>query len=184
MKRILLSILIISVFFILPKKSYEVKNYGMRLEYYVEQVCKKYNLDERLVWAIIYTENTTYPFRHRYEKDLQYGVNGKWYRDAIGLSVYKYYWEAYCSYGAMHVLYGIAYGFGYKDHPFGLQDHKQSLEYGCRYLKGLMGVYTNLKDVVSAYNQGRPKKYWNGVYWNQKHVNRFIKNYRELGGKI
>lgn len=176
-------ILLAGIMIMIPIRAYEEKIYHIALEYYVELYAKKYDIEERVVWAVIWTENPGRLFRHRYERHLQFGPE-TWYRDAIKGSPYVEYWEAYASYGAMHILYGVAYSYGFRGHPFTLQQDKYSIDYGCRHLKAMINTHKKLLDAISSYNQGGPWKRKNGKYKNQAHVDKFTKNYEKLGGKL
>jgi hypothetical protein len=49
------------------------------------------------------------------------------------------------------------------------------LEYGVRFFKHLLDKYNGVvADAVSAYNQGSPRHDENGIYFNQKHVDKVL----------
>ncbi len=146
---------------------------------------KKNNLDERLVKAITQTEiinKHLYKYQKlhiAYESHLR---KSAWYTNAIKNSPYKGQKIAYCSYGKMQVLYGVAYSMGFRGHPYELNNDKVCFYYGCLLLRDFKKKYRRRTDFISAYNQGRPRRLSNGKYRNQRYVDTVFREYKKLCG--
>jgi hypothetical protein len=156
-------------------------SWQVEIEVFIRKYQEFFPIGRKLIWSIIKAESPYYPFQPRYEKHLK---NAQWYLDALEDSPYKHEDSAYCSYGAMHVLYGVAYSMGYRGKPEDLMRSEHNLYYGMGYLYGLGKVYSNMLDIISSYNQGRPRKNWRYVYCNQNYVNKVCDEYIKLGGEI
>jgi len=105
------------------------------------------------------------------------------------------------SYGMLQLLYQTARIYGFNKKPEELLDPYLSLKYGALHIKHLSKKYTDLEDVIAAYNMGyprpatkttkfimriygKPKKNWK--YANQPYVDRiaaFIAFYQAIENK-
>ncbi len=136
------------------------------------------DIEKPLVMAIIKQESNFYPFAIRYEPQLK---RATWYKRLLKEKDNDLY---YCSFGLMQILFGIAVSFGFKKDPFSLFYPEINIYYGTKYLKNLMQRYKNIKDVISAYNQGSNKKDRYGNYKNQEYVDKVYRYYKMFGGKL
>lgn len=156
-----------------------------KLEAAIEKYTKLYKIDIILVRAIIDQESNGKPLAIRVENHLK---KAKWYKRLIP-EKYRNENFAYCSMGYMQVLYGIARSYGFKGSPHDLLTEDNSIRYGVRHLKELYKRYSNTEDVISAYNQGVPRKHPRkhklaGKYRNQSYVTSVLKKMEKLTAAI
>lgn len=149
----------------------------------INRASQEYQVEKALIRAIIKQESKFRPYSVAYESHLP---KAEWYLRNIP-EIYKENKLSYCSFGLMQVLFGTATWLGYQGTPEGLQSIEENIKYGCKYLRWLIAKYYNLHDVISAYNQGSPKKdvVYGGPdrYCNHAYVDAVYQNYLEYGGK-
>ena len=143
-----------------------------KIDFYINKYSKKYQLEPAFVKAFCRQESRLKPYCIRYEKHLHTN------KSYCGLMTEKEKRDklSYCSLGLMQILFGTAKERGFKGTPEDLLKIENSLEYGIRHLKWLIRRFWELKDVISAYNQGSPRKK-NGKYCNQSYVDNVLKYY-------
>ena len=147
----------------------------------IKKWSKYYKVEEALVRAVCEQESQYVPFALRYESHLK---RAKWYLATIP-DRYKDDKYAYCSMGYMQVLFGTARSYGFKGTPHDLLSADNSIRYGVRHLAQLIKSYYNIERVISAYNQGTPKKSKaTGKFHNQSYVNSVLKYYKRFGGRV
>lgn len=187
MKKIL-AIITICLFVFCNKQSKEYKRVITEKEVQREQIefciqgqSDNFNLEYALIKAIIKHETigTFNPNLTRFEKHLK---KEAWYTNHLS-TLEKQTRESFCSVGLMQVLFGVAKHLGYKDKPDGLKDINENIYWGSKHLRNLSRKYSNIKDVISAYNQGKPKKTRSGKYRNQGYVDSVYRYYRQYGGE-
>ena len=150
------------------------------IDYYINKYSTELKVEKALILAISKIESQRYPFAFRFEPQLK---KAKWYNKVLTEEERTNNYS-YCSYGIMQVLFGIAKTLGYQDNPISLHLPQNSILYGTKLLKKLMKRYKNIKDVISAYNQGSNKKDKKGRYYNQYYVTKVYLNYKLNGGKL
>lgn len=154
-------------------------------DYYVEYFSQKYStrkikIEKALVRAIIAQECDNKPYSMRPEAHMM--MNPSYLRH-----IPKRYMPdkmAYCSLGAMQVMYGTARWLGFRKEPEKLILQRYSIQYGIKYLQYLIKKYWSIEKVISSYNQGSPRKDTDGRFYNQKYVNEVLRYYQKCGGKI
>ena len=155
-----------------------------KMEEAINRYSENYRIEKALVKAICRQESQMYPYAVRYEPQLR---RAKWYLATIP-EEYKTNKMAYCSMGAMQVLYGIAKINGYKGDPEGLFIIDNAINYGCKHLSNIIDARYYWADVVSTYNQGSPRRYTTGKnkgkFKNQDYVDSVYKYYRLYGGVV
>ena len=154
-----------------------------RLKDCVNKWAFQYDLDPVLVIAIIDVET----------------CHGKWHERNDSYRLHKQRWaidtvkkykcdvrdqKIWYSIGWMQVLYLTAIQEGYKGIPEGLHDADTNLKYGCQYLSDKRNVYLNNWHAVSAYNAGRVRFDWRGMYQNQDYVTAVKSEYFRMGGGL
>lgn len=149
------------------------------VELYSKKFAEEYKVELALVKAIIRQESNNDTNAMRYEKHLRKQI---WYTKLLTADE-KTNTYSYFSMGCMQVLFGIAKSEGFKGKPYELLEPKLSIAYGVLHLKTLIHRYYYLDQVISAYNQGTPKKDDKGKFCNQYYVDRVLKYYKEYGGK-
>ncbi len=147
----------------------------------IEVYSKEYNIEEALIRAIIKQESDGYIFAYRIDYNIL--CDKSWYNKILN-PYEKLTKEHYASYGLMQVLYGVAKNQGFEGNAFDLFHPQNNIMYGCILLKELMKKYSNIKDVISAYNQGSAKKNEKGKYLNQDYVDNVYKWYKQYGGRM
>jgi len=143
-----------------------------------------YDIDEKLIRAIIQVESSWNPWAIRVER-------GFWKRYLDGIKRVFFVtpkdddrWLDYpdftsCSYGLMQLMLTTAMEQGFRfTYPTELLDPATNIKWGCALLKKLYRRYGDWNDAISAYNQGNNRKNLDGTYVNQKYVNKVLKYYR------
>lgn len=158
---------------------------------------KKYRLDPYFVAAVIQTESTGNIYCIRAEAKKLMTDSGS----TLFLSLWKWYYEAdnfadllqpYCSrptewvgqmmaWGPMQVQGTVAREHGFKGWFPELCSWDLGIEYGCNHLRKKADKYGDNPDMLYAcYNGGSPQFTKTGSFLNQKNVDNFMRNYREL----
>lgn len=152
-----------------------------QIEFCIQGQADNFNLEYALIKAIIWHETigSFNPELTRFEKHLK---KEAWYTNHLS-ALEKQTRESFCSVGLMQVLFGVAKHLGYKNKPDGLKDINENIYWGSKHLRNLSRKYSNIKDIISAYNQGKPKKFKRtGKYRNQGYVDSVYSKYKKYGG--
>ena len=141
------------------------------VDHYVHYYAKEYDVEEALIRAVIKQESNGIFNVLRFECHLEKaGWYVRWLSDEESKDPF-----AFCSMGLMQVMFGVAKSYGYKGEPLGLLHPCQAIAYGTLHLSKLMKRF-NLKDAISAYNQGGPYRHESGSkkgeYKNQDYVDK------------
>lgn len=84
------------------------------------------------------------------------------------------------SYGLMQVMGATLRRLNFSE-PFAKAfDPTTNLHYGATLLTQLKRQYSDMNDVIAAYNAGKPRKNAEGFYLNQAYVDKVLKLYNEL----
>lgn len=146
----------------------------------IRKYCKLYRVEPALILAIIQQESRHNTFAIRYERKLK---RTKWYNNLLTKTEKKDRYS-YCSMGAGQILFGIAKSHGYKGKPFDLLS-PTNIKYVIYHVRQLIRQYYYIEDVVSAYNQGSPRKDKHGLYKNQtNYVNPVLRYYKKYNGNV
>jgi soluble lytic murein transglycosylase-like protein len=161
-----------------------------KIDYWVNFYCKKFEtrnikIEPALIKAIIKQESQGKPYCMRLEKHKYYDTN---YLNHIPLRHRKNKYS-YCSMGIMQVMYGTARWQGFRKSPEDLMLLKYSIKFGVKYVRYLIKRFWSLENVISAYNQGSPRKKdttkYGEILENQfSYVNHVLRYYKKYGGKI
>jgi len=150
----------------------------------IELAAQRHNLPAALIAAIIQVESSGNTFAIRYEsgflltyvkKDVQrFGAS----QDTERIS-------RATSWGLMQIMGQVARELGFED-PFlsSLCEPVNGIEYGCRLLAKLRDKHFGKfgwEGVISAYNQGSPRKDDSGEYVNQGYVMKVMKHLKPSG---
>ena len=144
-------------------------------------------IEKALIYGIIKQESCFGQFTIRYEPGLR---TQDWYIKCLKPEE-KGYSYSYCSAGPMQVLLGIARSQGYTGSFEDLMKVSTNIQQGVKLLETLSARYRNIKDVISAYNQGnngfvdldKDKIHDPGEpYYNEKYVTNVYNEYKRLGG--
>jgi soluble lytic murein transglycosylase-like protein len=142
-----------------------------------------FDIDAKLITAIIKTESSFNPYAIRPER-------GFWKRYWIGIKALFYRtlekdekWLDYpdlvsSSYGLMQLMLTTAMELGFRfTYPTELLNPVINIKFGCKLLRKFYDRYGSWDDAISSYNQGNNKKNLDGTYKNQDYVNKVKQNY-------
>ena len=143
----------------------------------IETAAKKYSLPVGLVHAIVQTESSGNPWATRFEPGFKtlYLDNRSW--KVYGpVSMDTEIVSRATSWGLMQIMGQVARERGCEMAFLSeLCRPEAGLEYGCRQLNFLTARYYDGKDwnpVISAYNQGSPRRAKDGTFLNQGYVDK------------
>lgn len=146
----------------------------------IANVSKVYNLDPKLVASIVMVESSGEPCATRYEPHFKYLLTPKLFSTQLRITEETEIQQQKMSFGLMQVMGSVARELGHEGHLVELCEPTVGLNYGCKQLKRLFDRYGKLGDVVSAYNQGSPRKTLSGEYRNQSYVDKVLDKYTAL----
>jgi len=132
------------------------------------------------VAAIVIVESNGITCATRYEPRYRYTTHPHIYASNIGITPGTEEIHQKTSWGLMQVMGGLARELGHTTHLTELCDPVVGLNYGCKYIKRLQETYDKRTDVISAYNQGSPRKTKGGFYRNEAYVDKVSSYIREL----
>jgi len=151
----------------------------------INNCARIYEIDEKLIKAIIKTESSWNPWAIRVER-------GFWSRYLAGIKSMFFKtpekderWLIYpdfvsASYGLMQIMLTTAMELGFRfDYPTELLEPNLNIKYGCAYLRKMHNRYGDWNDAISSYNQGSNRKNFNGTYKNQKYVDKITQYFKE-----
>ena len=146
----------------------------------IQSAARTHSLPAALVRAIIAIESDGNPWAVRYEPAFyarylhNKGIKGfAPCSDATEARLRAH------SFGLMQIMGATARETGFRETFLtALCDPEVGLEWGSRYLSGLLKKYGNLEAAVAAYNAGSPRKTNNGKWVNQGYVDKI----RRAGG--
>lgn len=141
---------------------------------------KKYKLDPLLVASIVKVESNGESCATRFEPKWIYMYYPSQFKENLGISLQTEETHQKTSWGLMQVMGSVARELGYSGHLVRLCNPDEGLDYGCKKLRQLFDRYYDVENVVSAYNQGSPRKTPGGLYFNEKYVDKVMGYYREL----
>ncbi len=156
-----------------------------KMEFTIEKYADKYKIEPALIKAFIKQESNFKQYSIRHEKHLKTNES---YLSNIPKK-YKNDKYAYCSIGCTQILYGTAKWLRFSGTPEDLFIFENCIMYSCKYLRYLIKRFWIIEAVISAYNQGSPRTYYNKnlktkIFKNQfNYVNPVLKFYKEFGGK-
>ncbi|HYG58846.1 MAG TPA: lytic transglycosylase domain-containing protein [Symbiobacteriaceae bacterium] len=143
----------------------------------IESVANRFTLPVGLIHAIVQVESSGNPWAARYEPGFKtlYLDNRTW-RVYGPVSMDTEIVSRATSWGLMQIMGQVARERGCEMAFLNeLCRPEAGLEYGCRQLKFLEGRYFDGNDwnpVISAYNQGSPRRNGDGTYKNQGYVDK------------
>lgn len=130
---------------------------------------KALGLDPDLVSAICSQESNYTPAAARYEKNWGYFFEVERFSKILGITYDTEYQLQKFSFGIMQVMGSVARELGFQGYLTELITPENGILYGCKKLKALSKRYSNVSDVIAAYNGGNASKV-NGNYPNRRYV--------------
>ncbi len=146
----------------------------------IKNIADLYKVDVKLVTAIVMVESSGQTCATRYEPKYKYTHDTFVFADNINVTQMTEEMHQKTSWGLMQVMGGLARELGHHGHLTELCDPVIGLNYGTKHIKNLQEQYYTKEDVVSAYNQGSPRKTKGGLYKNERYVDKVMRLYREL----
>lgn len=146
----------------------------------IARSAEEHGLSREMVASLVMAESSGDPYAVRYEPVYKWLYKPRDFAENLNITVITE--EAYqrCSFGLMQIMGANCREMGFHESLIIMANNeKLSLDYGCRFLKGLLDRYGNYQDAVSAYNQGSPRKK-NGLYENHRYVTKVMNFYREI----
>lgn len=140
----------------------------------VKSEAKDWDLDWRVIDALIHIESSWNPVAMRYERNFTYFTSPERYakQNRITLDTEKVLQK--CSFGLMQIMGGTARFLNYIGPLVGLFDPETNIHLGCKFFAQLAHEYTNVNDQIAAYNAGSVKRLANGQYFNQAYVDKVL----------
>ncbi len=143
----------------------------------VKEKSGKYQLDFKLVDAIIQTESSYNIYAVRFEpKSTGLVIPSKYARinfttEESELTLQKFSW------GITQIMGSTARWLGYQGPMPFLCDVDTNLNWACRYLSKLKSEHGVNDQVIASYNAGSPRRKPSGDFVNQEYVDRVLKIY-------
>lgn len=149
----------------------------------------RYGLDPDVVMAIIQQESSGNTFATRFEPEAyargSYFVSPREWATKLLITEVTEKIQQYQSWGLMQLMGFKARELGFTGYFPMLCEPEINVELGCKLLKSLFERYETEEEVISAYNQGSPRKTPGGFFENQKnYVDPVCKFIRELRKEI
>jgi len=139
------------------------------------------NLPPNLIAATIMTETMGDPPALRYEPTWPYVYEAHTFAQMVGSSVET---EEACqkmAWGIMQVQGTVLRELGFRGWCSEICDPEMGIKYGSQFLKKKFEKYgPDPATTYASYNGGSPRKTKGGLWINQRHVDRFMTNYRSL----
>lgn len=137
----------------------------------ISRKSKDFDFDPELIRALVLKESAGETFSFRHEPNYKYLWFYREFADRVGRSVTSEKFGQMCSWGPMQVMGAVAREYGFAGWFPELSIAELGVHYGCMHLKKLRDRFgPNEMDLISAYNQGSPRKTPGGLYENQTYV--------------
>lgn len=146
----------------------------------IHEEALKHKIEPELVASIVQMESGGETCATRFEPNWKYIYSPFEYAKALGITQQTEENHQMTSWGLMQVMGTVARELGFKGYLPELCEAKVGIKYGCLKLKELFIEHGSKEDVISAYNQGSPRKTSGGMYLNERYVDEVMKYYREL----
>lgn len=127
-----------------------------------------------LLHALARAESSLNPYAARFEPNWSYHYNVGFWAKKLGITRATEHTFQATSWGLMQVMGTVARELGFDRHLTELVNPEYNVIIAIRKLDLLFEKYGKLTDVISAYNQGWPKKNADGTYANQRYVDKVL----------
>ena len=147
----------------------------------INQVSKIYEINPKIVGAIIMQESAGNTCATRYEEHYKWTLHPDRYAQINKVSRQTELIHQKTSWGLMQVMGSVARELGHQGPLMELCKPEVGIEYGVKQLLKLkLRHKENLADVIAAYNAGSPRRNEQGQYVNQNYVNQVNRYISEL----
>lgn len=144
--------------------------------------CSRFQVDPKVIAAMIQTESEWRRLAFRHEENFSYVFKVQEFARALKCSEDLELVLQRSSFGYMQIMGGTARWLGFTRSLEKLFEPAVNLEYGIKYYLHHAKRYSDVKDIVAAYNSGAAKKDKDGVYVNEmarNHVRKFVENLKK-----
>lgn len=147
----------------------------------IKFIAQSQNMSWDLIASIVMTESSGNTLSYKYEEQYKYLYFPREISVLANIPADYMIHLQKTSWGLMQVMGAVAYELGlpHTKLPTDLLDKKTGILYGCLHLKKFLSKYGDEEKAISAYNQGSPRME-NGMYLNQKYVDKVFNYLREL----
>jgi soluble lytic murein transglycosylase-like protein len=138
----------------------------------IEEVSKSYGFDPNLIESFVITESSGNPLATRYEPAFyRKYILPMLHHNAVTVEEAK---NRATSWGLMQIMGQVARELGFKDSFHELLIPGIGLFWSCKHLKNKFKKYGDhgLDYVIASYNAGSPRKNNDGLFYNQKYVDK------------
>lgn len=149
----------------------------------VSRIAKSYAFDPVLIAAFIAQESGGIPQRSRFEPAWHFYNAPEKFAAQLGISAETEKQLQSFSWGLMQIMGAAARDMGYAGFLNQLCDPDIGLSVSCKFLDEKRKKYPELKDMISSYNMGTPKKTAAGLYVNQAYVDGVVNHANVLRGE-
>ena len=140
-----------------------------------------YKIDPLLIAAIVSVESAGNRAATRYEKHYSYLYKPEKYSAKLCITAETERTMQKTSWGAMQIMGANARVLGFKGPLQNLSEEHVGIRYGVMFFNSLLETNKgNMKDAISSYNQGSPRKDKDGEYINKHYVGKVLHRYDEL----
>lgn len=151
------------------------------VERLVEFFASRESIELSFLRALIQTESSWNVFAERAEPGWKYFYNVRDFSELLH-STYDTESRAQArSYGICQIMGSVAREYGFKGWLAQLYCPEVNLKYSCMHIKAKSSRFgDDPATLYASYNAGSPRKLDSGMFSNQRNVDNFMRNYREL----
>jgi hypothetical protein len=136
--------------------------------------CRSHALNYDIISGLISVESNWHPKRARYEPAFNYFSQPYKWAALQSISQDTEMTLQRTSWGLMQLMGATARSLSYDLWLPDLCDPMTGIIWGCEYFKSRAAHYPDVKDQISAYNAGTPRKRGDGTYENQAYVDKVL----------
>lgn len=140
----------------------------------INTVSEGWDIDPRLVGAMVQVESRGNPFLCRFEPSYpkKWLVDPKEFAKSLGQTFFTERVHQKTSWGLLQIMGATARDEGYEAALSILTTSYEGLVWGCKYLKKQQKRYNSVYGAVAAYNAGSVRLLADGTLFNQEYVDR------------
>ncbi len=147
---------------------------------FFERAAKPFGINPALLMAMAKVESGLNPYAVRFEPKWRYHWNCKEFAEELIITPQTEEMLQATSWGLMQVMGTVAREMGFDRHLTELTEPGLNVVIACKKLRLLFNKYKKTHDVISAYNQGSPRRNKRGFYENQNYVDKVLKELKTL----
>jgi len=128
------------------------------MDQFIRNASNDFQVDPNLIKAICLKESSWITWTVRYEPRWTYFYKHELFANSLGITPDTEKMLQSMSWGCMQIMGSVARELGYSGHLTQLCDPELGIYYGTKKLNELFKKYQTKEEVISAYNQGEPKR--------------------------